>query len=86
MAVDDLVADQSQRCQPRTVAMFPPTPPAERPFFQRPEGISPFRSVFAGLSAATAALLRLAKNYGVRSETVQDDTRHLVLDLGAHLQ
>ena len=84
MAVDDLVADQSQRCQPRTVAMLPPTL-AERPFFQRPEGISPFRSVFVGLSAATAALLRLAKNYGVRSEAAQDDTCHLVLDLGAYL-
>ncbi len=53
MAVDDLAADQSQRCQPRTVAMLPPTL-AERPFFQRPEGISPFRSRFAGLSVATA--------------------------------
>src|SRR5208283_1772828 len=53
MAVDDLAADQSQRCQPRTVAMLPPTL-AERPFSQRPEEISPFRSLFAGLSVAAA--------------------------------
>jgi len=30
-------------------------------------------------------LLRLAKNHGVRSEAAQDDTCHLVLDLGAYL-
>jgi len=84
MAVDDFAADQSQRYQPRTVAMLPPTL-AERPFFQRPEGISPFRSFFAGLSVATAAVLGLAKKYSVRSEAVQDDTCHLLLDLGAHL-
>ena len=64
--------------------MLPPSL-AERPFFHRPEGISPFRSLFAGLAVATAAVLSLAKEYGVRSEAVQDDTRHLDLDFGAHL-
>jgi hypothetical protein len=75
----NVVSRERSQCCP-----YSPSP-RQRPFFLRPEGISPFRSVFAGLSAATAALLRLAKNYGVRSEAAQDDTCHLVLDLGAYL-
>jgi len=30
-------------------------------------------------------VLSLEKKYGVRSEAVQDDTCHLILDLGAYL-
>jgi hypothetical protein len=39
MAVDDLVADQSQRCQPRTVAMLPPTPRNDRFSSDRKESL-----------------------------------------------
>ncbi len=54
MAVDDLVADQSQRSQPRTVAMLP-LPPAATTVFPATGRDPPFRSVFAGRSAANAA-------------------------------
>ena len=38
-----------------------------------------------GYPSQQPAVLSLAKKYGVRSEAVQDDTCHLILDLGAHL-
>ncbi len=38
-----------------------------------------------GYPSQQPAVLSPAKKYGVRSEAVQDDTCHLVLDLGAHL-
>ena len=85
MAVDDHVADQSQRCQPRTVAMLPllPLPAATTVFPVTGRDLS----LPVGFRRATRRNGRIAVSGedGVRSETVQDDTRHLVLDLGAHL-
>jgi hypothetical protein len=53
LAVDDLVADQSQGCQPRTVAM--PLPPRHDRSFGDRKGSLPSGRFFARLSSAHAA-------------------------------
>ena len=72
----NVVSHERSRCSP--------LPSRNDRFSSDRKGSLPFGRFSRGYQAQEPVVLSLAKKYGVRSEAVQDDTCHLVLDLGAH--